>query len=33
VNSEVGKELRLPGVNARVVVPDRIRPGDVIRTL
>jgi hypothetical protein len=33
VNSEVGKKLKLPGVNARVVVPDRIRPGDVIRTL
>ena len=33
VNSEVGKELRLRGVNARVVVPGTIRPGDVIRKL
>jgi MOSC domain-containing protein YiiM len=33
VNSEVGKELRLRGVNARVVVPATIRPGDVIRKL
>jgi hypothetical protein len=33
VNSEVGKELRLRGVNARVVVPGTIRPGDVIRKI
>jgi MOSC domain-containing protein YiiM len=33
VNSEVGKELRLRGVNARVVVPGTIRPGDMIRKL
>ena len=33
VNSEVGKELKLRGVNARVVVPGTIRQGDVIRKL
>jgi hypothetical protein len=33
VNSGVGKELRLRGVNARVVVPGTIRQGDVIRKL
>ncbi len=30
VNSEVGKALNLRGVNARVVQPGTIRPGDVI---
>jgi hypothetical protein len=33
VNSEVGKELKLRVVNARVLVPGTIRPGDVIRNL
>jgi MOSC domain-containing protein YiiM len=33
VNSEVGKELHLRGINARVVVPGTIRSGDVIRKL
>ncbi len=33
VNSEIGKELRLRGVNARVVVPGTIRQGDVIRKI
>jgi MOSC domain-containing protein YiiM len=33
VNSEVGKELRLRGVNARVLVPGTIRQGDVIRKI
>ncbi len=33
VNSGVGKELKLRGVNARVVVPGSIRAGDVIRKL
>jgi MOSC domain-containing protein YiiM len=31
VNSEVGRALRLRGVNTRVVVPGTIRTGDVIR--
>ena len=33
VDSEVGKELRLRGVNALVVVPGTIRPGGVIRKI
>lgn len=33
VNSEVGKELHLRGVNARVVTPGTIRKGDAIRKL
>ena len=33
VNNEIGKELRLRGANARVLVPGTIRPGDVIRKL
>ncbi len=33
VNSEVGKELKLRGINARVVTPGRIRQGDTIRKL
>jgi hypothetical protein len=33
VNSRVGRELRLRGLNARVVVPGIVRPGDkVIKT-
>jgi len=31
VNSPVGKELRLRGVNSKVVRPGRIRVGDVVR--
>jgi hypothetical protein len=31
VNSEVGRELRLRGLNARVVVPGTVRTGDVVR--
>lgn len=31
VNSEVGKELKLRGINARVVTPGTIRRGDTIR--
>jgi hypothetical protein len=31
VNSPVGKELRLRGLNARVVVAGRVRQGDAIR--
>ncbi|MGK2929170.1 MAG: MOSC domain-containing protein [Acidimicrobiales bacterium] len=30
VNSAIGKELRLRGLNARVVVEGTIRPGDVV---
>jgi hypothetical protein len=30
VNSPVGRELRLRGLNARVVVPGTVRPGDEI---
>ncbi len=33
VNSEVGKELRLRGFNARVIRPGIVRPGDVVRRL
>ncbi|MEM7139907.1 MAG: MOSC domain-containing protein [Actinomycetota bacterium] len=33
VNSEVGKELHLRGINARVVTPGTIRQGDQIRKL
>lgn len=33
VNSEVGKELRLRGFNARVVTGGVIRPGDKVRKL
>jgi len=31
VNSEVGKELKLRGINARVITPGTIRAGDPIR--
>jgi MOSC domain-containing protein YiiM len=31
VNSRTGRQLRLRGLNARIVVPGTIRPGDVIR--
>jgi hypothetical protein len=31
VNSRAGRELRLRGLNARIVVPGTIRPGDEIR--
>ena len=33
VNSRAGRELRLRGLNARVVVAGTVRPGDVIRKL
>ena len=33
VNSPVGKQLRLRGINARVVHPGAIRVGDVVRKL
>jgi hypothetical protein len=33
VNSPAGRELRLRGLNAKVVVPGTIRPGDVARKL
>ncbi len=33
VNSRVGRELRLRGLNARVVVAGMVRPGDAIRKL
>ena len=33
VNSPVGRELRLRGLNARVVVAGTVRPGDEIRKL
>jgi MOSC domain-containing protein YiiM len=31
VNTPVGRELRLRGVNARVVVAGDVRPGDEVR--
>lgn len=33
VNSPVGRELRLRGLNARVVTPGAVRPGDRVRKL
>jgi hypothetical protein len=33
VNSRAGRELRLRGLNARVVSPGTVRPGDMIRKL
>jgi hypothetical protein len=33
VNSPVGQALRLRGLNAKVVVPGTVRPGDVVRKL
>ena len=30
VNGSVGRPLRLRGLNARVVVPGRVRPGDAV---
>lgn len=33
INSEVGKQLRLRGFNARVVTPGVVRPGDAVRRL
>jgi hypothetical protein len=33
VNSPTGRELRLRGLNARVVVPGTVRPGDEVRKL
>ena len=33
VNSEVGKELHLRGINARVITPGTIRQGDSIRKI
>ena len=33
VNSPVGKELRLRGLNARVITGGTVRPGDVVRQL
>lgn len=33
VNSPVGKELRLRGLNAKVVTPGTVRPGDKVRIL
>lgn len=33
VNSPVGRELRLRGLNARVVTAGRVRPGDVVTKL
>ena len=32
VNSPVGRRLRLRGLNAKVVVPGTVRPGDEVRT-
>jgi MOSC domain-containing protein YiiM len=31
VNSSIGRELHLRGINARVVRPGRVRAGDVVR--
>ena len=31
VNGQVGRPMRLRGLNARVVVPGRVRPGDPVR--
>jgi hypothetical protein len=33
VNSRAGRALRLRGLNARIVVPGTVRPGDAIRKL
>jgi hypothetical protein len=33
VNSPVGRELRLRGLNARVVIPGMVRPGDTVTKL
>jgi hypothetical protein len=33
VNSRVGRELRLRGLNARVIVTGTVRPGDAVRKL
>jgi MOSC domain len=33
VNSDVGRSLRLRGLNARVVTPGTVRPGDPVRRL
>jgi MOSC domain-containing protein YiiM len=33
VNTPEGRDLRLRGVNARVVEPGRVRPGDAVRRL
>ena len=33
VNSPLGRELRLRGLNARVVVAGPVRPGDPVRKL
>jgi len=33
VNSELGKQLRLRGLNARVIKPGVVRPGDVVKKL
>jgi MOSC domain-containing protein YiiM len=33
VNSDDGRALRLRGLNARVVVPGVVRPGDSVRVL
>lgn len=33
VNSEIGKQLRLRGLNARVVSCGKVRPGDLVRKL
>jgi MOSC domain-containing protein YiiM len=33
VNSPVGRELRLRGLNARIVTPGRVRVGDVVRKI
>ena len=33
VNSDVGRKLRLRGVNTRVIAPGRVQPGDTLRKL